>query len=125
MAQPSGLFTSISTLLGTLLGIAQTRLELLANELEEQRMHFVTLVFYGMLMLFFFGVGLILLTLLIISFYWESHRILALCIVTASYLSIALALAISISVQVRKKPKLFAVSLSELSKDYDALEVEE
>src|SRR5690606_21982114 len=119
------LFTSISTLLGTLLGIAQTRLELLANELEEQRMHFVTLVFYGMLMLFFFGVGLILLTLLIISFYWESHRILALCIVSASYLSIALALAVSVAIQVRKKPQLFAVSLSELRKDCDALEVEE
>lgn len=125
MAQPNGLFTSISTLLGTLLGIAQTRLELLANELEEQRMHFVTLVFYGMLMLFFLGVGLILLTLLIISFYWESYRIIALCIVSASYLSIALALAIRIAIQVRRKPKLFAVSLSELRKDCDALEVDE
>lgn len=125
MAQPNGLFTSFSTLLGTLLGIAQTRLELLANELEEQRMHFVTLVFYGMLMLFFLGVGLILLTLLIISFYWESYRIIALCIVSASYLSIALALAIRIAIQVRRKPKLFAVSLSELRKDCDALEVEE
>lgn len=125
MAQPNGLFTSISTLLGTLLGIAQTRLELLANELEEQRMHFVTLVFYGMLMLFFLGVGLILLTLLIISFYWESYRIIALCIVSASYLSIVLALAIRIAIQVRRKPKLFAVSLSELRKDCDALEVEE
>lgn len=122
MAQPSGLFTSISTLLGTLLGIAQTRIELLANELEEQRMHFVTLVFYGMLMLFFFGVGLILITLLIISFYWDTHRMLALCIVSASYMSIALAFAIAIVVQVRRKPKLFTVSLSELNKDRDALE---
>jgi uncharacterized membrane protein YqjE len=38
-------------LLSTLLGIAQTRLELLANELEEERSHLTRLLVYGLLLL--------------------------------------------------------------------------
>ena len=59
MSKPSNLFASLSNLLSSLLGIAQTRLELLANELEEQKAHLIKLFYYSMLMLFFFSVGLL------------------------------------------------------------------
>lgn len=122
MSQPRSIFSSLSTLLGTLLGIAQTRLELLTNEIEEQKTHLLRLFFYSMFMLFFFGLGIIFLTLLIIALFWDTHRLLVVGLVAASYLGIALAFAIAAFVQIRNKPKLFSISLNELKKDCTALD---
>lgn len=122
MTQGSSLFTSVKTLLGTLLSMAQTRLELLANELEEERLRLIRLLFYSLLMLFFFCLGVTLLTLLVIVVFWDTNRLLALGLATAAYLGIAVWLAIQVVHHVRHKPRLFSVSLAELAKDHAALE---
>ena len=122
MAQASGLFASVKTLLGTLLGMAQTRLELLVNELEEERLHLIRLLFYGLLTLFFFCLGVVLLTLLVIAVFWDTYRLLAIGLAMAAYLGIAAWLATCVIRQARHKPKLFSASLAELAKDRAELE---
>jgi uncharacterized membrane protein YqjE len=122
MMHGRGLFGSVKTLLSTLLGMAQTRLELLANELEEERHHLIRLQFYGLLTLFFFCMGMVLLTLLAIVAFWDTYRLLAIGLVAAAYLVIAAGLIVCVVRQVRHKPRLFSVSLAELAKDRAALE---
>ena len=122
MTQARGLFASVKTLLGTLLGMAQTRLELLVNELEEERLRLIRLLFYSLLTLFFFCLGVVLLTLLVIAVFWDTYRLLAIGLATAAYLGIAAWLAIYVVRQARHKSRLFSASLAELAKDRAALE---
>lgn len=126
MSQPKGLFTSIKTLAGTLLGVAQTRLELLANELEEDRLRMIKLIYFSFFMLFFFFLGMVLLTLLIIIAFWDSYRILAITLIATTYLSIAAGLAIYVVRELKGKSrsKLFAASVAEIIKDRIALNAE-
>lgn len=121
MAQARGLFTSVKALLGSLLGMAQTRLELLASELEEERLRLIRLLFYSLLMLFFFCLGIVLLTLLVIAVFWDTQRLLAIGLATASYLGIAAWLAAYVVNQARRKPRLFSASIAELAADRAAL----
>lgn len=126
MSQPQGIFASIKTLAGTLLGVAQTRLELLANELEEDRLRMIKLIYFSFFMLFFFFLGMVLLTLLIIIAFWDSYRILAITLIAATYLSIAGGLAIYVVRELKRKsrPKLFSASIAEIIKDRIALDAE-
>jgi len=61
--------------MATLLEILQTRVEIVATEFEEERLRLRELVVFGILTLFFVGVGLTLLTLFVVVLYWDSHRI--------------------------------------------------
>lgn len=125
MGQSSGLLASVKTLCGTLLGIAHTRLELLATELEEERIRLTQMVLHGVLALFFFCMGVLLLTLLVVAAFWDSHRLAAIAAVSAVYLGIALLLAGSVNSKAKRKPRLFSASLAELGKDRAQLSTEE
>ena len=121
MPEHSGLLASVRVLLGTLLGIAQTRLELLATELEEERLHLAKLLLYGFLTLFFFGLGVLALSLLIIAAFWDTHRLAAIASIVVAYLGSAFFCALCVRRQVRRKPRLFSATLAEIDKDRTAL----
>ena len=78
-AQPrgpiSGLFRSLAQLLATAIGIAQTRLELLSTELQEEVHRVAEIMVWATIALLAAGVGLFLLALVIIFVFWDTHRI--------------------------------------------------
>lgn len=121
MNQSSGLLTSVRVLFGTLLGMARTRLELIATELEEERLHLAKLVLYGFLALFFFGLGVLALSLLVIAAFWDTYRLAAITAVVVAYLGIALICALCARRQLRRKPRLFSATLAEIDKDRAAV----
>lgn len=121
MTQNSGLLASVRILLGTLLGMARTRLELIATELEEERLHLARLVMYGLLALFFFGLGVMVLSLLIIAAFWDTNRLAAITLLVVAYLGIALVFGFAARKQLRRKPRLFSATLAEIDKDRAAL----
>ncbi len=121
MTQSSGLLASVRALLSTLLGMAHTRLELFANELEEEGVRLIRLFVYGFLSLFFFGLGVIALSLLVVAAFWDTYRLTAIAGVTLVYLGISVYCVISAKQQLAQKPKLFSVTLAEIRKDRAAL----
>ncbi len=121
MTESGGLLASVRVLFGTLLGMAQTRLELIATELEEERLHMARLLLYGFLALFFFGLGVLALSLLVIAAFWDTHRLAAITMVVVVYLGIALLSALCARRQLRRKPRLFSATLAEIDKDRAAL----
>jgi uncharacterized membrane protein YqjE len=122
-----GLINSIKTLTDTLLDLAQTRLELLAVDLEEDRLRVMRLAFVSFLMLFFFFLGVVLITLLIIIAFWDQYQLLTIGLIAILYFILAGALAIYLMRQLKGKsrPKLFSASLAEIMKDRIALGVRE
>jgi uncharacterized membrane protein YqjE len=112
---------SFQRLAGSLLCIVQTRLELLGNELEEERLHIEQTLFYKGIALLFFGLSIMLITVLIVVLFWDSQRLLVLGGLAGLYFISGLLVWNTSSNLIRKKSRLFSASLAELSSDRDQL----
>jgi uncharacterized membrane protein YqjE len=103
----------------TLLEILQTRIEIVATEFEEERVRLRELVVFGFLTLFFVSVGLTLVTLFVVTLYWDTHRLAVLGWVALLYLGLGGLAAILLYRRLKSRSRLFSTTLSELSKDRD------
>lgn len=121
MSQPTGLLESLKRLTGTLLAIVQTRLELLANELEEERLRLRQMLFYGSVALFLFSMATMMLTVFVVVAFWDSYRLQVLGGLTVLFFIAGLLVWNALNRIAQQKPKLFAASLAELSDDIDRL----
>ena len=117
----SGLMGSVKRLTGSLIAILSTRLELLANELKEERLRLTQMLLLALIALFCLGTGLMLLNAFIVVLLWDDHRLLALGLLSLVYLVAGAAVAMVVRVKAQAGSKLFASSLAELDKDRQAL----
>ncbi len=116
-AAAGGLFDSLKTLSGSLVGLVQTRLELLSTDIAEERVHLTRLLVLGLLALFCFGMGVVLLAMLIVVVFWDTHRLAALGGLTGFFLAAGAGLVAFALHKARTRPRLFQATLAELSKD--------
>lgn len=112
---------SLKRMAGTLLAILQTRVELLSNEIEEERWNIKLMLLYGSIMLFFFGLAILLLTIFIIVLLWDSYRLPVLGGFIGLYLVAGLLAWNALRRVAGEKSKLFSASLAALSDDRDQL----
>jgi uncharacterized membrane protein YqjE len=119
-----GLLDSARRLLHTLVSIASTRLELLANELHEERLRLAQMLFLALAVLFCFVMGVMLLTVFIVVLFWDEHRLAVLGILCAVFFFSGVFLALRLRDKAQAKPRLFSASLGELAKDKAGLEAE-
>ena len=119
-AQSPGLLASLRNLAATAVGILQTRLELLATEVEEERLRILQLLLWGCAALFFLMLGALMLTLLVVVLFWDSYRVTVILLLAATFLAIGVAVARAVRSKARNS-RLFSGSLSELSKDREQL----
>lgn len=117
----SGLIASAKRLLSTLTSIASTRLELLASELQEERLRLTQMLFFALFALFLFGIGILLLTVFILVLFWDDHRLAVLGGLSVLFFALGTIMALLLRSQSRTKPKLFSDSLAELAKDREHL----
>lgn len=116
---------SLRGLLDSTLQTAQTRLELLAVELQEEKLRLTGLLFnlvVGALLLAF---GIVFLLAFLTVLFWEEHRLLALGLATAVCFGGALLTATNAARELKRGSRLFAASLAELARDRAALRKEE
>lgn len=127
MAEPgageagAGIVQSLRNLAATLVALLRTRAELLATELEEERIRLLQLLFWAAGALFFLGVGMLLLVLLLVAVFWESHRIAAILVLAVFFLAAGIGMVIAVRDRMYARTRLFAASLDELAKDKDQL----
>lgn len=108
---------SVRRLLCTLLDIASTRLELLANEIHEERLHLQQMLLYFLAALFCIGMTIMLLTVFIVVLFWDDHRLAVLGGAASLFFVLGVLLVGKLRAAARAKSKLFSVSLAELGKD--------
>lgn len=118
----AGLLGSVRRLLFTLSSIASTRLELLANELHEERLHVEQMLLYFFTALFCFGMTILLLTVFVIALFWDEHRLAVLGGLSVLFLVAGVMLAVHLKNTARSKSRLFSVSLAELARDREQLD---
>jgi uncharacterized membrane protein YqjE len=116
-----GLFPSLQRMFTTLVALAETRLELVAVELEEQLQRALDLLLWSIAALFLGSLAILLLAVMVIIAFWDSHRLLAAGLVTG-FFAVAAVVAMLVARQLlRTRPRIFAASISELQRDSSAL----
>lgn len=115
------LLSSIKNIVATGASIAQTRLELLSVDVQIARSKFISLMVMMICALFFLFFGLVMLSLLIVIYSWETNRMLALSLLTSGFITIGLILVLMVMQSLRSMPKLFEASIAEFAKDREEL----
>lgn len=122
MPESGGLMGSAKRLLDTLLEIIATRLELLSNELQEERLRLTRMLFFAFGALFFFGMAVLILTFLLVVLFWDEHRLAVLLMLGVFFFLAGWLMAMLYRQQSRARPRLFSASLAELNADRQQLE---
>ena len=116
-----GLLGSVKNLVATLVAVVQTRLQLLANEIQEESLRLWRLWLLSIIAVFFFACSVLLFTLLVIAAFWDSNRLLAIGGFAVLYLIVGIVLAIELRRSATVESRLFEASLAELTKDHERL----
>ncbi|MEQ1518824.1 MAG: phage holin family protein, partial [Usitatibacteraceae bacterium] len=112
---------SVKRLVSSLFAIFATRLELLANELQEERLRLTQMLLLALFALFCFGMALLLLTVFVVVLFWDDHRLAVLGGTCAVFSIAGVVLILRLRATGRAGSKLFSASLAELEKDGQAL----
>jgi uncharacterized membrane protein YqjE len=118
---PSGLGKSLRGLVASGLGTVQTRLELFAVELKEEKLRAGSFLFETVLAALFIGFGIVFLAVFLTVLLWDEHRLLVLGITTAGLFAAGIWLASRAVSRLRSGSRLFASSLAEIAQDREAL----
>lgn len=122
---PKGLLVAASSLLKTVIAIAYTRLQVLALDLEEDRLYLAQIVQSMLLTVFYMATSVILLTVFTVTLFWENHRLLVLALLAAGFFLAGVLSGWCTLNRMRRKPALFSASLAELNKDWQATQAPE
>ena len=115
-AARGGLLYSIRHLASSLLAAAQTRIEILVTEIEEQRVRLEQMLLVALGAVFCLAMGIVLCVAFIVVFFWDTHRLAA-----VGFLAAGALLGWTLRNQAKSRPKLFAATRGELAKDQATL----
>ena len=117
-----GLLDSLRKLASTFVALLQTRIEIFANELDEERARLARTVVLAVVGAFCLGLATVLLVLLIVVIFWDTNRLLAIGVIAGLFALGALAALVALRSTVRQRPKFLAATIAELRKDGKELE---
>lgn len=113
---PRGLLAALQTVAASLLAMGQTRLELLANEIEVQKLQALRLLLLAGALLFCAGLGVVLLVLLLAMAAGEA-RLFVVGGAAVAFLVIAGLLYRTLMLVTRAPEPAFEATLAELQED--------
>ncbi len=115
------LMGSIANLARNVVGIVETRLTLFALDLQETGMNLLSLLILCGIILTCAGLFLILVTLLVVVIFWDTHRLLALGAAAGFFALAGLGLWFIVLAKLRSIPGFFAATRGEFAKDREWL----
>lgn len=114
--ESGSLLSALKNIATTLLAGGKTRLELLGNEIEEEKLRVVRLVIIGQAMMFCLGIGIVLGVAWLTTLLWES-RAVVIGGFAALFLVLAGVLVGRFREAAQRQDRIFAASLAELEED--------
>lgn len=112
----AGFFGSLKNLAATLIVTGRTRLELLSNEFEEEKLRTLRLLLLAQGMVFCLGVG-ILLGVAFLALAFRDNALLVVGVCAALFLLFAVVLYSAVRRAMHRPDRAFAASLAELEED--------
>lgn len=115
------LLDSLTGLTRNIVVMAETRLKLLALDVQESSLNLLSLLVLSGIILTCFALALILTTLLVVAIFWDSHRLLALGLAAGFFSLAGLGLWLAMIAKFRNMPPFFATTREEFAKDREWL----
>lgn len=112
---------SAARLTATLLAIVQTRVDLVATEVEEETLRYFSYLLLSMAAMFCVGIAVVLGVFLAVLLYWDTQRVGILLTLIVLFGVAGMWIGLRVRSQYRMKPKLLAHTMQELSRDADLL----
>jgi uncharacterized membrane protein YqjE len=117
----TNLLRSLVQLGGTLLAVAQTRVELLTAEISEDLERGLQILLWALVALLAGILGVLLAGLTVVIYFWDTHRMAAAVGVTVVFLLVAVLAGLVFRTRLHEKPRLLDATRTELQRDVVAL----
>ena len=117
----SSLLGSLAKVLANLVGIAQTRLEILSTELQQEVTQAAQMLLWAFVAVFAAGTGLFLGGLVLIFAFWETHRLMAAVLVMGFFFLLAVVAVLRLRAKLKARGRLFEATIAEFAKDREHL----
>jgi uncharacterized membrane protein YqjE len=120
-SQEGGPGESARALGGSVLALAQARVELVAIELKEEADRHKRLLVLAGVAAVLLAMSLLLLTFLVIMLFWDSHRLTAMIVVTLAYAGAGGWAVLRFRQILNDSPPPFSATIAEFRKDLEML----
>jgi uncharacterized membrane protein YqjE len=117
-----GLFESLRNLARTFLAVVQTRIEIFASEIDEERTRLARIALLAAVAAFCLGLAVILLVFFLVVLFWDIDRLLAIGVLAGVFAVGGLAACLGLRAAISQRPKFLSATLAELRKDRTRLE---
>ena len=121
-ASQRGILGSANHLLAVLVSAAETRVGILATELQEERVRLGRLLLVGGAALFCLGLGTVLLSVFLVVLYWDSDRLAVLGLLSGLFLGLGVVNAVVLAIIARGQKRPLGETVEVLAKDRHSLE---
>src|SRR5882672_2213908 len=116
------LLDSLRNLAKTFIALVQTRVEIFASEIDEERTRLARIVVLAVTALFCIGLAVVLFVLLVAVVFWEENRLLAIGVLAGLFAVGGFAALLFLRSETRRRPRFLSATLAELRKDEKELE---
>lgn len=116
-----GILRSLGQLGATVVGLLQTRFEIVATELEEERVRIRQAIVLALIAGVCLAIAALLAVFFLVVVFWDSNRLLAIGVLFLVFFGIGGGCVLRLMHAGRTRPRLFSTTLSELAKDRERL----
>src|SRR6266404_9524538 len=117
-----GLFESLRSLARTFVALVQTRIEIFASEIDEERTRLARIAVLAAIAALCIALAVILLVFFLVVLFWDTDRLLAIGALAAIFAIGGIAACLGLRAAISKRPKFLSATLAELRKDGTRLE---
>jgi uncharacterized membrane protein YqjE len=117
-----GLLDSLRNLARTFLAIVQTRIEIFASEIDEERTRLARIAVLAAVAALCIALAVILLVFFLVVLFWDTDRLLAIGVLAGVFTVGGIAACLGLRAAVSQRPKFLSTTLAELRKDRTKLE---
>ncbi len=117
-----GLLDSLRNLARTFLAIVQTRIEIFASEIDEERARLARIAVLAAVAALCIALAVVLLVFFLVVLFWDTNRLLAIGALAGVFAVGAVAACLGLRAAVSQRPKFLSTTLAELRKDRARLE---
>ena len=117
-----GLLESLRNLARTFLAVVQTRIEIFASEIDEERTRLARIAVLAAVAALCIALAVILLVFYLVVLFWDTDRLLAIGALAGVFAVGGIAACLGLRAAISQRPKFLSATLAELRKDRAKLE---
>ncbi len=117
-----GLLDSLRNLARTFIAIVQTRIEIFASEIDEERTRLARIAVLAAVAALCIALAVVLLVFFLVVLFWDTNRLLAIGVLAGIFAVGGIAACLGLRAAISQRPRFLSATLAELRKDRTRLE---